>query len=138
MFKRLLSTRLNSFLTPDYAILILRIGAAALMLTHGYPKLMQLLDGNLTMLGDPVGLGPELSMILVVLAEFLCAALVLVGFGTRIALIPLIINMTIITFIVHGDDPFGRKELPLFFLTSWVTLFLTGPGKISLDHLSFK
>lgn len=136
MLNKLRSARLNEFVSPDIAILILRMGAAALILTHGFPKFMRILDGNLAF-ADPLGIGPELSLFLVTFAEFLCAVFVLWGLYTRGFLIPLIINMTVVTFVAHADDPFGRKELPLFFLISFVTLFLTGPGKFSLDHKLF-
>lgn len=136
MLKKLRSTRIEEFVSPHIAILILRIGAASLILTHGFPKLMRILDGNLAF-ADPLGLGPEVSLFLVTFAEFLCAVFVLLGLYTRGFLIPLIINMTVITFIAHADDPFGSKELPLFFLITFVTLFLTGPGKFSLDHKLF-
>jgi putative oxidoreductase len=136
MLKRLLSTKLNEYVSPDVAVLLLRIGAAALIMTHGIPKLMRILDGNFNF-GDPLGLGPTLSLILVTFAEAFCAILVLMGLFTRVALIPLIINMTVIVFVAHADDPFGRKELPLLFLINFIVLFFTGPGKYSLDKKLF-
>lgn len=136
MLKRLLSTKLNEYVSPDVAVLLLRIGAGALIMTHGIPKLMRILDGNFNF-GDPLGLGPTLSLILVTFAEAFCAILVLLGLFTRVALIPLIINMTVIVFVAHADDPFGRKELPLLFLINFIVLFFTGPGKYSLDKKLF-
>lgn len=136
MIKKLLSTRINEFIPADLSLLVLRIGAAALILTHGYPKLLRILDGNFGF-GDPIGLGPEVSLFLVTFAEFFCAVLLIAGFLTRFALIPLIINMSVITFIAHGQDPFSDQELPLFFLITFVVLFFTGAGKISLDNLFF-
>lgn len=133
MLRKLLSARLDEIVSPDAAICILRIGAAALIMTHGIPKLLRILDGNFAF-GDPIGIGPEASLILVTFAEAVCAVLVLIGLWTRVALIPLIINMTVIVFIAHADDPFGRKELGLFFLITWVVLFFTGAGKYSLDQ----
>src|SRR5690625_4652822 len=85
----------------------------------------------------PIALGPELSLILVIFAEVFCAAFVITGLWTRPALIALIINMVVITFIAHADDPFSSKELPLFFLVAWIPLFLSGPGKYSLDQRLF-
>jgi putative oxidoreductase len=136
MFKKLNSSRLDEFVTPDVAILLLRIGAAALIMTHGIPKLLRVLDGDFGF-GDPIGIGPTASLILVTFAEAICAALVLLGLFTRAALIPLVINMAVVVFIAHGDDPFSDKELGLFFLISFIVLFLTGPGKYSLDKKLF-
>ncbi|MEX2351068.1 MAG: DoxX family protein [Balneolaceae bacterium] len=136
MLKKLTSTRLNAFVSAHLAVLILRVGAAALIMTHGYPKMMSIMEGNLSF-GDPLGLGPEVSLILVAFAEFVCAAFVMIGLGTRYALVPLLINMSVIVFVAHADDPFGRKELGIFFMISFVVLFLTGPGRYSLDRLVF-
>lgn len=132
MLKRLFSSKINDFVSPDVAILLLRIGAAALIMTHGVPKLLRILDGNFNF-GDPIGIGPTASLFLVTFAEAFCAFLVLIGIFTRAALIPLIINMAVVVFIAHADDPFGRKELGLFFLINFIVLFLTGPGKYSVD-----
>lgn len=133
MFKKLSSARFNEFVSPDVAVCLLRIGAAALIMTHGIPKLLRVLEGDFSF-GDPVGLGPTTSLLLVTFAEAICAIFVLFGLWTRAALIPLMINMTVVVFIAHGDDPFGRKELGLFFLLAFIVLFLTGPGRYSLDQ----
>jgi len=136
MFKKLTSPKINEFVSPDIALLLLRVGAGALMLTHGFPKLMRILDGNLQF-GDPIGIGPAASLILVTFAEFFCSLFVMAGFMTRASLIPLMFAMSVATFIAHAGDPFGDKELPLFFLITFTTLFLTGPGKFSVDQKLF-
>jgi putative oxidoreductase len=136
MFDKLFSSKINEFVSPDAALIILRIGTGALMLTHGFPKLMRILDGNFSF-GDPIGIGPLASLILVTFAEFLCSLFVMAGLFTRASLIPLMFAMAVAAFIAHAGDPFGDKELSLFFLISFITLFLTGPGKYSLDHKLF-
>lgn len=137
MFNKLTSPKLNEIVSPDVAVLLLRIGAACLIMTHGVPKLMRMIDGDFGF-GDPIGLGSTTSFILVTFAEAICAFFVLIGLWTRVALIPLIINMTVITFVAHADDPFGSKELSLFFLITFVSLFLTGAGKYSLDAVLYR
>lgn len=137
MFKKLTSSKINEFVSPDIALLLLRVGAGALMLTHGFPKLMRILDGNLQF-GDPIGIGPAASLILVTFAEFFCSLFVMAGFLTRASLIPLMFAMSVAAFIAHAGDPFGDKELSLFFLITFTTLFLTGPGKFSVDQKLFE
>ncbi|SDL47120.1 putative oxidoreductase [Catalinimonas alkaloidigena] len=116
----------------DIATLLLRVFPAGFMLSHGYPKFMKVLEGNFEF-GDPLGLGPAASLILAAFAEFICSLLVILGLGTRLAVIPLIITMLTAAFIAHGDDPFGRKELSLLYLVVFVVLFLTGSGRFSVD-----
>ena len=95
---------------------------------HGTRKLMKLLNGNYEF-ADPIGVGPEASLWLTAFAEVGCSILVIAGFYTRFALIPLIICMAVIAFVVHGPDPFGEKESALMYMAGYITLFLTGPGK---------
>lgn len=121
----------------DLSLLLVRLAAGGLMFTHGFGKLQKLVNGNFEF-GDPIGLGPEISLGLTVFAEILCAFLVLVGFFTRLATIPLIITMLVAVFIVHGDHDFGKKELGLFFLINYLVIFLSGAGKYSLDKLILK
>lgn len=132
--KKLTNTKLN----PAYinvAILILRITVAGFMLTHGYPKLTKLLAGGEIKFGDPIGVGPAISLVLAVFAEFLCSILVGLGIYTRLATIPLIVTMAVAAFISHGADPFGRKELALMYLLIYIFLFISGGGKFSVDHI---
>ena len=116
----------------DWAALLLRIVGGAFMLTHGVPKLMKIINGDFSF-GNPIGIGEELSLILTVFAEFVCALLVLIGFKTRWASIPLIITMMVAAFIVHGSDPFGDKEMALIYLIIYVCIYSIGPGKYSVD-----
>ena len=121
----------------DLSLLLLRIAVGGFMFTHGFGKLQKLVNGNFEF-GDPIGLGPEISLGLTVFAEILCAFLVLVGLFTRLAVIPLIITMLVAVFIVHADHDFGKKELGLFYLINYLVIFLSGAGKYSLDKLILK
>lgn len=111
---------------------LLRIVPSAFMLTHGYPKLMKLINGN-TEFADPFGIGQAPSLFLAVVGEFICPLLMIIGFKTRWAAIPAAITMFVAAFIAHDSDPFGRKELPLLYLTIFVIIMLLGPGKYSVD-----
>ncbi|WP_026967979.1 DoxX family protein [Algoriphagus terrigena] len=115
------------------ALLLLRVGSGGLILTHGIPKLQRLFGGAEIKFADPFGLGPVISLGLATFAEVICAILVIVGFKTRLAVIPLIITMLVAAFYAHWDDPFGRKELPLLFCVIFISLLLTGGGAYSLD-----
>lgn len=129
------SSKLNEFVDPKTAAFILRIFTAAFMIYgHGWGKLMNVFGGNFPSGFDPLGIGPELSMILSAFAEGICAFLVLIGFWTRLASTFLILNMSVAVFIAHAGDSFGGKEKALLFLLIWVVILLVGPGKYSLDN----
>ena len=131
---------ITTFLKPatygnvaDLGLLILRIGVGLMMMTHGWPKLTQYAD-KAEGFFDFMGLGGPVSLALTVFAEFFCSAFLVLGLGTRVILIPLIITAIVIAFVVHGPDPFGDKEHGLLYLAAYVSLLCTGPGKFSFDH----
>ncbi len=129
-------TKVNQAAMPvNLALLIARVVIASLMLSHGLPKMMQLFSGEPVQFLSVMGMSPELSLGLTVFAEVICSVLILVGFATRFAVIPLIITMLVAVFYVHLDDPFAKKELGLQYLLTYVVLFFAGSGKYSVDQL---
>lgn len=108
------------------------------MLTHGSGKLETLLDGGPVTFPDPLGVGNYLSLLLVVGAEFGCSILIILGLGTRLATIPLMITMLVAVFIIHAKDGFEKQELGLMYLVSYLVLLGVGAGKNSLDYLIHK
>jgi putative oxidoreductase len=122
----------------NIVVLLLRISIAALMIRHGLPKLSKLLEGGEIQFANPIGLGPTISLILVVFSEIICSILIGIGLGTRLASIPLIITMIVAAFITHGADPFGRKEIALLYILFYVTLLIVGSRKYSFDYLLTK
>ena len=122
----------------DIGILILRIGISFFMVHHGYEKLQTLLDGGGADFPDPLHIGNKISLFLTVFAEFFCSILLMLGLFTRFALIPLIICMFVIIFIVSANEPLSDKEHAYLFLIPYISLFLTGAGKLSVDARVFR
>lgn len=123
-------------------LLVLRVGFGGYLMTHGWGKLAMLTAGEFEKFGDPIGLGKAPSLVLATGAEFLCAFLVLIGLATRFAAIPVVVTMAVAAFIVHASDPWtmgggASKEPALLFLTAFLALVFTGPGRFSLDGLIF-
>ncbi|MBT8238597.1 MAG: DoxX family protein [Croceitalea sp.] len=110
----------------------LRIVASGLMMTHGFPKFQKLLSGNFEF-ANPLGIGEAPSLFLAVIGEFIAPILIIVGYKTRFAAIPVIITMLVAAFIVHAADPFGKKEFALLYAVMFTAILLLGPGKYSLD-----
>lgn len=132
MIQKLLSPASWSAHATDWASLILRLTLGLLMLSHGIPKLMKLMNGTIEF-GDPIGIGAPASLTLTVFAEVLCSLLLIIGLWTRLALIPLMITMAVAVFIVHINDGLGTMELALMYLLSYCALFLLGSGTYSID-----
>ncbi|SDJ12808.1 putative oxidoreductase [Pedobacter sp. ok626] len=135
--KRLFNTNFNNA-SLHFMLLVLRVGIASFMIVHGYQKLGWLMAGGEIQFGDPIGVGMAASLYLAVFAEFFCSIFLLLGLGTRLALIPLIITMVVAVFIVHAPDGFDKKELGLHYLLVYVFLLISGPGKYSIDNIISK
>src|SRR5688572_22887349 len=108
MLKRIFSTNLN-IPYADIVLLLVRIGVAALMLSHGIPKLGKLFSGEPIKFADPIGVGVVPTLALAVFAEVVCSIFILTGLGTRLASIPPLITMLVAAVIVHASDPIGKK-----------------------------
>ena len=135
--KRLLHTGTNETYL-DLLSLILRLSIAAFMLTHGLGKLNLLFSGTEIQFPDPMGLGATFSLGLAVFAEVVCSILIGLGLATRLASIPLIATMLVAVFIVHGADPFAKKEFALLYLLIYLVIWVIGSRKFSLDYLLLK
>ena len=132
----------NWFLNPrtiafDAAILIIRVPAGLFLMQYGWEKFSKYGEWSKTF-EDPLGVGSAASLALCISAELFAAGFLALGLFTRFALVPLIINMAVIGFIIHANDPMREKEHALTFLFMFIALFLTGPGKYSIDNLFFK
>ena len=126
-----MTNRLN-----DFGLLILRTSFGIIMLaTHGYPKFLKLLSGNEIKFFDPFGIGKTFSFILAASAEFAGAALLALGIFSRLSSLSLAVTMFVAAFLYHADDPFKTQEKALLFFAVYVVLFITGPGKYSLQNL---
>ena len=126
------STKINTALN-NWWLLLYRTALSAFMLTHGWPKLQRLIAGNGDKFPDPLGIGNELSLILTIFGELAAPVLVILGLSTRFSSVPVVFAMFIAAFLVHGDDPFGKKEMALLYFFGFLTLVVMGGGRYSLD-----
>jgi len=122
----------------DIALFIARFSIGILMLIHGLPKLEAIFSGQPVQFISVFGLSPVISLLLAAFAEVFCSILLIVGFATRIAVVPLIITMLIALFVIHINDPFSRQEMPIHYLLVYSVLLFTGSGRYSLDYLMVK
>jgi putative oxidoreductase len=132
--KKLFNVEQNSN-AADIGLLVARVGIAALMLTHGLPKLNMLLAGGEIQFASVMGLSAATSLALAVFAEVGCSILIGLGLATRLAAIPAIITMAVAAFAIHAADPFAKKELAILYMLVYVVLLIAGSGKYSLDRV---
>ncbi|NLO70258.1 MAG: DoxX family protein [Porphyromonadaceae bacterium] len=120
----------------DYGLLVLRLVVGIFMLTHGWAKLSNFSEMSQEF-PPMLGLSPQIGLTLIVFAEFFCSIAIILGLLTRLSTIPLIIGMGVAAFVAHAADPFSAKEMALLYLGVYVTLLLTGAGKLSFDRLIY-
>jgi putative oxidoreductase len=116
------------------AMLLLRVGAGALIIPYGYSKLIHFAEKKDSFMNF-MGIGSEPSLALVIFAEFFCGMFIILGLFTRLAVIPLIIAMGVVVFKATHADIFGKGKEATLFLACFLVLFLCGPGKASADGL---
>ncbi len=118
----------------DLGLLAFRLCfAGTLFINHGLNKLLNFRQ-MVEKFPDPLHIGSMNSLSLTIFAEVGCAFLCLIGLFTRISAAPIVICMAVAVFIIHGDDPFDKKELALMYLGAFFTLMLIGPGSLSVDR----
>ena len=82
---------------------------------------------------------PHFNAFLVASTEFLGGILILVGFATRVASLPLAFTMLIAILTAKRTEIHGFTSLAAFdefaYLTMFVWLAVAGAGRASLDHL---
>ena len=138
MFKMLFTPSDDSDLT-HMALLVARLWFGLTMLfNHGLVKLFHFSE----MVGafpDPLRIGQEASLVLVVFAEVAGALLLAVGFMTRVAAAVLVIDMFVAFLMVHKTELSGQHsgELAFLYLAGYIVLLIAGGGLFSLDTLAF-
>ena len=118
--------------------LLVRLFVGYFFLETGWGKIHNL-EGMAERFADWGIPAPAFNAALSGWTEFLGGLLVVVGLFTRPITIPLFINMVVATLAVKlkkvgGLDDFVELDEPLYAL-SFLWLFFSGPGWISLDHL---
>lgn len=116
----------------NLAMFLLRLGVGALLLYHGYDKLVHFANYQkhfVSFLGMPASVSLSLS----IFAEFFCSIFVALGLFTRLAVIPIVIQMLVALGKAHHFDIFNTGEKATLFLVGAIVILLCGPGRISVD-----
>ena len=138
MIKKILAPGDESALV-SFSLLVLRLWLGLTMFfVHGMDKVNNF-SHYASMFPNPIGIGVKPGLVLVIVAETAGAILLAVGLLTRLGALMLATDMGVAFFLVHkmafgGDHP---GELAFIYLAGFVTLFLAGPGKISMDKALF-
>lgn len=115
-------------------LLSLRLLFGLLLMSHGIQKWAQF-ETLSTIFPDPLGIGSAFSLTLVIFAELFCSIFFIVGFLYRLVMLPMIINMAVAFFVIHGGSISNGGELAFIYLAMFIILYITGPGRFSFDKI---
>ncbi|GAB3763623.1 DoxX family protein [Microlunatus parietis] len=141
---------ISNFLTDDNrqraadaGLLVLRCAAGAVFIAHGFGDLSQ--EGgvgvnveNYRGAGIPV---PELAAPFGAFMQFLGGIALIAGLITRLAGLGLVVVMAGALIFVHPGQPLVLAEdgsgsgFALIMAAAALTLVLTGPGRLAVDHV---
>lgn len=120
----------------DAGLLVLRLWfGLMLFFNHGLLKLTHFSQMSRHM-PDPLHIGSEATLILALLAEVVCALLVVIGLATRLAALYIAIELGIAFMLVHHlklSGP-GSGELAYLYIGAFLVLLIAGPGRHSVDR----
>ncbi|PWT96315.1 MAG: DoxX family protein [Bacteroidetes bacterium] len=131
--KKLLSISYSEW-SFNLALFVLRVGVGILLLMHGYNKIEHFDTMKNTFLNF-LGMGSTTSLILSIFAELFCSIFIILGLFTRLAAIPIIIDLTVALWKIHHFNFFGDGEKASLYLLAFIAILLVGPGKASVDGM---
>ncbi len=117
-------------------LLIIRAVFGIMLCVHGWQKLARFSD-LAPKFYDPLHVTPTVSLVLTIFAEFFCSALVVLGLFTRLAAVPVVICMAVVTYVVNRHEALMAPghELGILFLAAFTGILFAGGGRFSVDGL---
>ena len=130
-----------NYLFPQYLrgkgvsllILVVRIVFGVLFFTHGLDKMMNFTE-LVNVYPSVLGFGSYMTLMVTIFCEFCCSLFLIAGLLVRLMTVPMIIAMGVAFFDIH-DAILPEGELALIYFIVFIILFLTGPGRYSIDFL---
>lgn len=143
LFFENLFLRCTGYTYSNLARLFLRLFVGIMFMQFGIRHLINFSTLRFTF-PSVLELGNETSLIIMIIIELVCSLFIMVGFLTRLSVLPPVISMIIAEYhILHEllPDTFAYSisstqpgYLPLMFIGIYLFLIIAGPGKISLDY----
>lgn len=134
--------RSTGYSYPNMGRLFLRLFVGIMLLQFG---LRQIADFSMTkdLFPAVLGMGSEMSLIVMVAIEIVCSVFIMAGLCTRISCVPPFVAMAVAEIFLRSNPVGGgmlmpwqqQNYLPVMFMGIYFFLFLVGPGKISVDYL---
>ncbi|WP_042719837.1 DoxX family protein [Flavobacterium sp. B17] len=100
---------------------------------HGLKK-FRLENGKKEVIPNPLGLPTKLNALVASFADLVVPFLIILGLGTRLAVLPTIGVTAIGYFVVHRNDSLEVRDVPYMYTLSLLLILALGAGTYSLDY----
>lgn len=119
----------------NWALLAFRVLLAVeLFRVHGLRKFRPQPGEAPEVVPNPLGLPAALNQLVATFADTVVPFLVILGLGTRLAVLPTIGVTAIGYFVVHRRDSVQVRDVPYVYTICFLLLLALGPGTRSVDH----
>ncbi|WEK70461.1 MAG: DoxX family protein [Candidatus Chryseobacterium colombiense] len=133
ILKQILTSDLGSSFN-DIAVLAFRVFLGIeLFMVHGLKK-FRLENGKKEVIPNPLGLPDKMNALVASFADLVVPFLIILGLGTRLAVLPTIGVTAIGYFVVHRKDSLEVRDVPFMYTLSLLLILALGAGKYSLDY----
>lgn len=133
LIKQILYSDLGSSFN-NLALLIFRfLLAIELFRVHGMKK-FRIENGQREHVPNPFHLPEKLNGFVATLSDTVVPFLIILGIGTRLAVLPSIGVTAVGYFVVHRKDSLEVRDVPYMYTISLLLILALGAGKYSLDY----
>lgn len=116
------------------ALLVFRVLLAIeLFRVHGMKK-FRVEDGQKEHVPNPLHLPEKLNALVATFSDTVIPFFIILGLGTRLAVLPTIGVTAIGYFVVHKNDSLEVRDVPYMYTLSLLLLLALGAGTYSLDY----
>lgn len=133
IIKQILYSDLGSSFN-NIALLVFRIlFAIELFRVHGMKK-FRAQNGEHEKVPNPLGLPEKLNGLVATFSDTVVPVLLILGIGTRLAILPTLGVTAIGYFVVHKKDSLEVRDVPYMYTLVLLLLLVLGAGTFSLDN----
>ncbi|MBE7538419.1 MAG: DoxX family protein [Opitutaceae bacterium] len=121
--------------SADAALLLIRVYfGLSLLWLHGKGK-VEAFSTMRTTFYDPLGVGNSTSYFLALFGEVVFPILIILGLFTRLAALGSAFGLGVAFFLIHKGQLSGPTsgELAFLYIGAFLTLFIAGGGRFSVD-----
>ena len=133
LIKQILNSDLGSSFN-NAAILVFRILLAVeLFRVHGMKK-FRIENGQKEHVPNPLHLPEKLNGLVATFSDTVVPFFIILGLGTRLAVLPTIGVTAVGYFVVHRKDSLEVRDVPFMYTLSLLLILALGAGTYSLDY----